>query len=57
MTRRKTDKFIFRLALAGMLLSAALSGMAIHAMWKFNSLMVELSNRIEEERAVKRFSL
>ena len=56
MTRRKTDKFIFRLALAGMLLSAALSGMAIHAMWKFDSLMTALSERIEEQNAIKRFS-
>lgn len=56
MTRRKTDKFIYRLALAGMLLSAVLSAMAIRAMWQFDNLMQVMMDRAEEKRAVERFS-
>lgn len=52
MNRRKTDRLIFRLMLAGMLTSAILSGMAINAMWKFDKLMQALSDRAEERRAV-----
>ena len=57
MNRRKTDRLIFRLMLAGMLTSAILSGMAINAMWKFDKLMQALSDRAEERRAVERFCI
>lgn len=56
MTSRKTDKFIYRLALAGMLLSSVLSAMAIMAMWKFDNLLLMAMQRAEEKRAVERFN-
>ena len=57
MNRRKTDRLIFRLMLAGMLTSAILSGMAIHAMWKFDKLIQTMSDRAEERRAIERYGL
>ena len=57
MNRRKTDRLIFRLMLAGMLTSAVLSVMAIHAMWKFDGLMQVMTERAEERRAAERYGL
>lgn len=48
--RRKHDRLIYRLLLAGMLINAVLSGMAINALWKFSNFISAASDQIEEKK-------